>query len=81
MDAVLQIIQAFLSSVPNASLLLLFPIAAVIMGGVSMGVTAVGESLDVREELMRRQKRSEWYVQDQLAREAEAELKKLKLLE
>ena len=81
MDAALQIIQAFLSSVPNASLLLLFPIAGLIMGGVSMGVTAVGESLGVREELMRRQKRSEWHMQDHLGREAEAELKKLKLLE
>ena len=55
MDVVLEILEVFSSTVPNAGLLLLFPLAVFFMSGLSMGVTALGETLDVRDEQLRRE--------------------------
>ncbi len=81
MDIFLEIVQTFSASVPNASLLMLFPVVAVFMGGVSVGVTAIGETLDVHDEELRRKQRARELLVAQQMREEEMEAGNHKMIE
>ncbi len=56
MDTLQEIISTFLATVPNAGLLILFPIAAAIVGVISTIVTAIGASLDEKAAVEERKK-------------------------
>jgi hypothetical protein len=74
MEILQQIISAFLNQVPNAELLLLFPVVAVMMSVISTGGVAVGALFDARAEALDREKS----MREKMRRE---EVDKLKLLE
>ncbi len=74
MEVLQQIIHAFSSAVPNAGMLLLFPVAALAMGAFSMVVTVIGSTLDTNVEEKVKEKRAERLLLEQLKRQDEAEL-------
>jgi hypothetical protein len=74
MEILQQIVAAFFNQVPNAELLFLFPIVAVMMSVISTGGVAVGALFDARAEALDREKS----MREKMRRE---EANKLKLLE
>jgi len=78
MDTLQEFIEAFSATVPNAGLLILFPIVAVLIGIISTIVTAISASLDEKAADEERRQLEIRQALEQERRKAAVETKKQK---